>query len=191
MGERWVLMLWMWFFRMMLVWAVPLVLLFVIWLGASRHRRARELGEGRVEFTLERRTFWAWLVMVAYLLYVIVLQLVISGGHALPLVFAVFFGACAVILIADFPATITAGPDGLEQVAWFWLKRKRIAWDEIKEIRADKKNRDLTIVGAKGTKIQFMRQLPDRDRLLEEMRKHCRDNMPQELLPASTPVMEG
>jgi Bacterial PH domain len=69
--------------------------------------------------------------------------------------------------------------DGLQQVSWLW-KNKRIRWEDIVEINTGGKSRTVTITGSDGTKIVHSRVLPDRPRLLIELRHHCGENLPSD-----------
>lgn len=79
--------------------------------------------------------------------------------------------------VAEFPGTIVITADGLEQVHWLW-KNKLIQWSEIEEINTGEKSRAVTITATNGTKIVHSRQLPDRPRLLFELKQHCGENLP-------------
>jgi hypothetical protein len=78
-----------------------------------------------------------------------------------------------------FPDTIIVKADGLEQIAWL-RRRRQIRWADIVEINTGEKGRTVSIIGADGTKIVHSRQLPDRPRLLMELKKHCGENLPSD-----------
>lgn len=183
-------MAWMGIVRVVLVWAVPVILLIALRMETSRHRLAKDAGAGKLLFELDHRTYWAWLGLFLYLLYAVVIQF--GGGHfrMASLVVAAVLVLLAVGLMMPFPETITAGPDGLMQELRFWLKKKKIAWDNVQEVRTAKKNRLLIVAGTDGTKIVHTRQLPDRERLLEELYKHCGDKVPVELRPVAAVVQD-
>ena len=71
-------MVWMDMFRALLLWAVPAVLLLAIRKETSRNRAAKDAGDGKVVFELDQITYWAWLALMVYLLYAIVVQF--GGG---------------------------------------------------------------------------------------------------------------
>jgi hypothetical protein len=178
------------FFRALALWMIPVLLLLAIRKETSRNRTAKNAGDGKLVFELDQVTYWAWLALMVYLLYAIVIQF--GGGpfRMSSVVVALVIAVFVVVLVAPFPEAITAGPEGLVQEVWFWLKKKKIPWGDVIEIRAGKKNRILTIVGANGTKVMHTRQLPDRDRLLEELYNHCRDKVPEDLWPMSVQMAE-
>ena len=83
----------------------------------------------------------------------------------------------AVAYLFAFPGTIVATWEGLEQL--YWLRpEKRIRWDEIAEIKSGGNTGTLTIKKADGTAIVHSVRLPDRERLLDEIRLHCGSNLP-------------
>jgi hypothetical protein len=83
------------------------------------------------------------------------------------------------MIAASFPETIIVKADGLEQVSWLW-KNKRIHRSDIVEINTGEKSRTVTITSADGTRIVHSRQLPDRQRLLAELKHHCGENPPSD-----------
>src|SRR6201995_5121023 len=124
-----------------LIWFVIPAAIFILLCGsADTQRKARAGRDGRTEFAPNRRAFWAWPVMVAYLAYVIITQLIYSHGRPLQLVTAVGVGAIAVMILFTFPGTIIVTADGLEQTFWLW-RNKRIRWAEIAEINTAEKSR--------------------------------------------------
>jgi hypothetical protein len=182
--------MWMDVFLMFGVWAVPVVLLLLMRRETSRNRTAKDAGDGKLLFELDQITYWAWLALFVYLLYTVVIQF---GGK--PFRSSSFGVALVLLLLAlglmmPFPETITAGPEGLVQEIRFWLKKKKIAWGDVREIRTTKKNKLLIVEGVDGTKIVHNRQLPDRDRLLEELYRNCGNKVPAELRPVMAMVQE-
>lgn len=176
--------------RAFLVWVIPAVLLLVMRRETSRNRAAKETGEGTIVFELDQLTYWAWLGLFVYLLYAIVIQF---GGGPFRMVsvwVSLLLAAIALGLMLPFPETISVGPDGVVQEIRFWLKKKKMSWGDVREIRLEKKSRLLIVEGADGTKIVHTRQLPDRDRLLEELYKHCGEKVPVELRPVAAVVKD-
>jgi hypothetical protein len=88
---------------------------------------------------------------------------------------AIVFGMLLLMIVFTFPDTITATENGLDQISWLW-KHRRIRWSDIVEIRVG--GGMVTISGADGTKIVHTRQLPDRERFMAEIRRHCGENLP-------------
>lgn len=182
--------MWMDVFEVFGVWAVPAILLLAMRRETSRNRTAKDAGDGKVLFELDQWTYWAWLALFVYVLYTIVVQF--GGGpfRMASVWIALVLGLLAVGLMMPFPETITAGEDGLMQEIRFWLKKKKIAWGDVREVRTTKRNKLLIVEGSDGTKIVHTRQLPDRDRLLEELYRHCGEKVPVELRPVAALVQE-
>ena len=156
--------------------------LYAVWGGANKQRKAEVLQDGRVEFTPNRRAFWAWPILVAYLIYATSSQVMRLQKSPLNWMAAAPIGFITVMIAAlavSFPSTIIASNIGLEQVSWLW-KNKRIRWKDIVEINTGEKSRMVTITGADGTKIVHGRELPDRPRLLVEIRHYCGENLPSD-----------
>lgn len=168
--------------RLLVMWLLPVLFLFAIRKETGRNRVAKDGGDGKVVFELDQVTYWSWLGLFVYLLYAVVIQF--GGKFRVSSVWvALVLLVLAVVLMLPFPETITAGPEGLVQEIRFWLKKKKIAWGDVREIERAKKNKLLIVTGADGTKIVHTRQLPDRERLLEELYKHCGEKVPKELRP--------
>ena len=182
--------MWMNILEVLGVWAVPVVLLLLMRRETSRNRTVKDTGDGKLLFELDQVTYWAWLGLFVYLLYTVVIQF--GGGpvRMSSVWMALLLLALALGLMMPFPETITVGPDGLVQEIRFWLKKKKVSWGDVREIRATKKNKLLIVEGADGTKIVHTRQLPDRERLLEELYRHCGEKVPAELRPVVAVVAE-
>jgi hypothetical protein len=168
-----------WIVRELSVWILTAAVLISLWGGADKLRKARAMQDGRIEFTPNRRSFWAWPLLVVYLIYATISQLMRIHGRPLNLMVAIGFGVLTVTIAFAFPEKIIVTADGLEQVSWLW-KNKRIRWADIIEINTGEKSRTVTITGADGTKIIHGRQLPDRPRLLMELKQHCGENLPSD-----------
>ena len=177
-------------FLMFGVWAVPVVLLLLMRRETSRNRTAKDAGDGKLVFELDQVTYWAWLGLFVYLLYTVVIQFGGKPFRTSSLGVALVLLLLAVGLMMPFPETIMAEPEGLVQEIRFWLKKKKVAWGDVREIRTAKKNKLLIVEGVDGTKIVHARQLPDRDRLLEELYRHCGEKVPVELRPVVAVVQE-
>ena len=156
---------------------VLLVLSRLIVSGADEERKALETENGRLEFTPNRRGYWATYLFIACLSYVLVASLVngIKSGMA-PAVLCAGFIA---LLLAAFPGSVIVDKNGLGQV--YWLRgEKRIAWSDVSKVSVDEKKHEVKILGKFGTKIVHTRQLPDRERLLQELKTHCSEKLPAE-----------
>lgn len=145
--------------------------------NAPKDRKANVSTTGRVEFAPNRRARAAWLILAAFLVYLVPAQFRHTGGHLFPLVTAIAFASVAVGLLISFPGTILIDSEGLQQTFWAW-KNKRIRWADVVEINTGEKSHTVTITGADGVKIIHSRQLPDRPRLLWELKQHCGEQLP-------------
>lgn len=154
----------------------------VVWciLGnASKHRKASVSSTGRIEFAPNRRAMAAWIILAAFLVYLVPVQFRDLGGKWLSVASAAGFALVAIGIVTSFPGTIVIDSEGLQQTFWLW-KNKRIRWANIIEINTGEKSRTVTIAGADGTKIIHSRQLPDRPRLLRELKQHCGEQLPDD-----------
>jgi hypothetical protein len=154
---------------------VLLVLFFFA--DASKDRKANFSATGRIEFAPNRRATVAWLIMTVYFIYLVPVQFRNMHGKPLSIMTAVGFASVAIALLTSFPGTILINSEGLQQIFWGW-KDKRIRWADIVEINTGEKSRTVTITAADGTKIVHSRQLPDRRRLLCELKQHCGEQLP-------------
>ena len=159
------------------VWIVTAAVLISFAGSADRRRKALVLRGGRIEFSPNRRAFWAWPLLVVYLVYATISQLRGSHGRPVDLIIAAGLGILAIMFIFTFPETIIVTDNGLEQTSWLW-KKKQIRWADIVEINTGEKRRTVTITGADGTKIVHSRRLPDRSCLLMELKNRCGEKLP-------------
>jgi hypothetical protein len=159
------------------VWIVTAAVLISIAGSADRQRKALVLRGGRIEFSPNRRAFWAWPLLVVCLVCATISQLKGRHGRPLDLIIAASLGILAMMIILTFPETIIVTDNGLEQISWL-RKNKQIRWGDIVEINTGEKSRTVTITGADGTKIVHSRQLPDRPRLLMELKNRCGEKLP-------------
>lgn len=157
-------------------WILPLLALWVLFRSPGNQRRAKENAE-RIEFSPSWIVLAAWIVVFAYLAN----GAIASFRHNQDKILDFVLAACPVVLalmfIASFPGTVVVTSDGVHQVYWFW-RSKHIRWEEIVEINTGEKIKNVTITAAKGTKIVHSSALPDRPRLLLELKKHCGENLP-------------
>jgi hypothetical protein len=165
-----------------------LVILFVlarlIVSAADDERQAQETGDGGLEFTPNRRSFWGVYLFVAFMAYVLVASLFNGIKSPMDLLPAGLSLCFILLLLAAFPGSIRADQNGVEQA--YWLRgRKRIAWSNVVRVTVNEKKIELKISGKGGTKILHSRQLPDRARLIDELRKHCNEKLPAELAQKS------
>ena len=90
---------------------------------------------------------------------------------------ATALGMLALVVAFSFPHTIIVMADGLQQITWL-RRKKQIHWGDIVEINTGERSRAVTITGADGTRVVHTHQLPDRPRLLMELKVHCGENLP-------------
>lgn len=144
---------------------------------APKDRKANVSATGRVEFAPNRRATAAWLILAAFFFYLVPGQLKHMGDHLFSVATAVALASVAIGLLTSFPGTILIDSEGLQQQFWAW-KNKRIRWTDIVEINTGEKSRRVTVTGADGIKIVHSRQLPDRPRLLSELKRRCGEQLP-------------
>jgi hypothetical protein len=163
--------------RQLPVWIVTAAVLISAAGSADRQRKAVILRGGRVEFSPNRRAFWAWPLLVVYLVYATVSQLKGSHGRPLDLIIAAGLGILAMMFIFTFPETIVVTDDSLEQISWLW-KKKQIRWADIVEINTGEKRRTVTITGQMERRSFTLAICQTRSRLLMELRDHCGEKLP-------------
>lgn len=165
--------------QILLNWITPFAVLLALSSTAGKRAKVVCLEDERLEFRPNRRAFWAWLVLIAYLGYAIPISLKHFPQDAPGLIGTVGFIVISVMIIVRFPATIRVATDGLEQTFWLW-PNKYIRWTDIVEINTGKKSRTVTVTAANGTKIIHSPVLADRPQLLHEIKQHCGDNLPSD-----------
>lgn len=158
-----------------LVW----VLSRIIVSSADESRLAQEIGNGRLEFAPNKRNYVAMSLFVALLVYMSGSLLLTSISTVAGQIAFAFWLLIALILLAAFPGSVIASDEGLQQVYWLG-KKKNIAWKDVSKVAINEKRNRVTITGKDKVKIVFMRQLPDRARLVAELGKHCGDKLPAE-----------
>lgn len=144
---------------------------------ADADRKAQEIDGGGLEFLPNRSSYWGVYIFVAGMGYGMVTCLWRSIGSTSNLLPAVFCLAFVLLLLMAFPGSIHSDSQGLSQR--YWLRgEKRIGWNDVLVIAINEKKREIRITGKSGVKVVHTRQLPDRERLIEELRKHCAAKMP-------------
>jgi hypothetical protein len=141
------------------------------------HRSAREFENGQLEFAPNKRNYVAAILFVALLVYSGISSFVTSLGSPFAMIAALLWVAIAAAILSGFPGSILADGEGLQQVYWL-MKKKHIAWADVSKVVIDGKRERVTIVGPGRAKIVFTRQLPDKERLLAKLGKHCADKLP-------------
>lgn len=157
--------------------------------AADGDRDARVSGDS-IYFEPNRRNFWGIYMFAAGMAYGAIAALV-SGLNSVSgiLTFAFCLGF-AFLIFAVFPGAIVLSPNGLEQRYWL-AKTKKIGWSEVKRIDIDEKKNTLTVYSMTGTKIQHTKILPQRERLVAELRAHCASKLPASLAPQGASVPES
>jgi hypothetical protein len=147
-------------------------------LGSERiSGKAHTLSDGRIEFAPHWLTFWGSLLIAFYFAYLSIARVRNHHEIGFDLLIAACIGAFSLTIAFSLPGTITVTTNGVNQS--FWLrKNKVIHWEEIVEVNTGEKSRTVTITGKNGTKILHSRQLPDRPRLLLEIKQHSGENLP-------------
>jgi hypothetical protein len=157
--------------------------------NAVTHRKAQTLADGSVAFAPSKRSLLARFVLVAYTIYASIDQLTHAHRRPFSVESGLTMGIMAVTLLFQSPKTIVVTPDGIEQIPRFG-KIRRIRWMEIAEINTGEKSKIVTITGADGTKIVHTPVLPDRTRLLIELKHHCGKNLPSDFPRETLPTSE-
>ena len=132
---------------------------------------------GKVEFA--PRWFGVWSQLIVAIRMCFITWGYLRHGLREPLTFAtgVLLSFCSVGMILMLPGTVSVNDSGLEETFWLWWN-KRIRWEEIVEINTERKGSAVTIIGNDKTKIIHSSRLPDRQRFLLEIERHCGENLP-------------
>lgn len=157
-----------------------IALIWMFWGRAAKTKPARVLINGSIEFTLSTVAYLAWLPIVVLLVWIArsEFMVLVHGPFAwLNLLNVAGFAWITIWVLVSFPGKVVVDDEGIEQVYWLW-KNKRIPWQEIAEINTGKTEHTITITGIDRTKIVHSNRLPDRSRLLLELRRHCDENLP-------------
>lgn len=157
--------------------------------AADTDREARVSGDS-IYFEPNRRNFWGIYMFAAGMGYGAIAALVSGLNSVSGVLTFLFCLGFAFLIFAVFPGTIVSGPNGLEQRYWL-SKTKKIKWDDVKKIDVNEKKNTLTIYSALGTKIQHTKILPQRDRLVAELRAHCASKLPASLAPQGIPMPQS
>lgn len=147
--------------------------------SAGDRRVATILSDGRIEFSPDRRAYWAVPMLVVMLVWSAIKDLMKKQEKAFGFVSVAGVGLLLLLLLCSFPGTVVITDDALEQVYWF-RRRKRIRWKDIVEINTGEKSHTVTITGSDGMRIVHSSQLPDRARLLLELKNRCGESLPSD-----------
>jgi hypothetical protein len=164
----WKILLWI---PQLLFWGALAWIIFGLF---GNRRPARVLNGDRIEFAPHWIYIWAWLYIIGFMAWSAASSFLQSQGSSW---IYLCFGLAALEILSDYPATIIATEEGIEQIYWFH-RHKHICWKDIVEIETGLKERAVTIVGLDGTKIVHSTMLASRSRLLLELKQHCSENLP-------------
>src|SRR5579863_8832633 len=84
--------------------ALPVALVYSVWGSANKHRKAKILQDGRVEFQPNRLSFWAWPLLVAYLMYATVSHVMHIQRSPLSLMITALIGTMTAMIAISFPS---------------------------------------------------------------------------------------
>ena len=158
--------------------------------GPGRGHSAKDLGDGRVEFSPDPLTYFAWPLITLLPAWVAINELRRGLGDWSQLIAPAIILLLAVSEMFSFPGSIVVSHEGIEQ--HFWLRgQKRIRWGEVTELREGRGNSSLTITASDSTRIDFSGRLPDLPRFLEEIEKYCSGNLPPEFLSRLATIVQS
>jgi hypothetical protein len=164
------------FLPLILAMLVLLLLAKLIISGAEKNRTALEAVGGKIEFLPNRRSYFGVYLFVGFLTFIAIAGLVNGLRTETDLISPLCSLGFVALMLAAFPASIVADENGLEQV--YWLRgRKRIAWKDVAGVEVNEKKGEVRIQGKSGVRITHTRQLPDRSRLLGELKKHASERV--------------
>lgn len=145
--------------------------------GYENRGHADVLSDGRVEFPPNRLAFATWIIASAIPAWGVIEALVHRSGKPLDLWISIVIIGLALMELGTLPGTIVVTRERIEQIYWL-RKARRIRWSDVTEINTGNKIQIVTITGSDGTEIVHSERLPDRPRLLEEIRRYCGSELP-------------
>lgn len=160
--------------------AIDLALVWMLFGRPGKRGSAKTLSDGRTEFAPDWIGLWAYPLTFAYVVGMAARHLVQAHGGIGDYISKAVSGVIALYVLLSFPGTVVTANDGLETVYWFRMN-KRIRWEDVAKIEADKKNTLFSIIaitGIDGTRIVHSWLLADQLRLLLEIQKHCGEDLP-------------
>lgn len=137
------------------------------------------LADDQIEFAPRWFVVWAWLFIALRMSFLVTGYVKQGLGKPWDFIIGASLGVFVLVSPSSIPGTLIVSRYGLKQVYWFW-RNKQIRWDEIVEINTGEKgkSREVTVLGADGTKIVHTGELPDRPRFLLELKQHCGEDLP-------------
>lgn len=160
-------------------WLLVAVAVGLLLRKAAPSRKAQTLPDGSIEFAPSKRAYVAHFLFSAYGIYGAVISLLNPRSLASFVTAALFI---LPVVAYRFPEKIVVTHGGLSQRS-FLRSTKHVHWSQVIEINLGKNRSDLTITGSDGTKIVHTSLLPDRPRLLQELKQHCQENLPSDFPP--------
>jgi hypothetical protein len=158
--------------------------------GPGRGHSAKELGDGKVEFSPDPLTYFAWPLIALLPVWVAIDELRRGFAGWSQLTAPVVILLLAVSEMFSFPGSIVVSHEGIEQ--HFWLRgEKRIRWGEVTDLSEGRANSTLTITASDSTRIDFSGRLPDLPRFLVEIEKYCSGNLPPEFLSRVDAILQA
>lgn len=157
----------------------------LIWmiLGRMGNRgKAKEIGDGRVEFAPDWIAFSGWVITAAYLSWLSVRGWMHNHSKPFDLLPTVVITMVVLILVLEWPGTLVTSCEGVRQVFWF-RKNKCLRWDEITEIELNGKisgYSSLKLRNAKGLTIAHSGLLGGREEFIAEIQRYCDEQLPPE-----------
>ncbi len=159
---------------------VALVLVVLSLSGHLNNRRlAKVLDDGRVEFAPSWIGVSAWIFIALRLALGAARELTQDMAHPWSFTAGALLGLVVLGSFFGLPGTIVVTIEGLVQV--YWLRRNTcIRWNEIVAIKTGETGGTVTVSGRDGTQIVHSRGIADRPRLLQELKRHCGENLPSD-----------
>ncbi|MGB6973200.1 MAG: hypothetical protein WBD67_00815 [Terracidiphilus sp.] len=160
---------------------VPFVGLFWWSLTPKKAAPARSVtpDAGRLRFPAYSVQLWMWILGG-------VEMLIIAAGyfrHGFHATWECFTGALfclsGVGWLTGIQTSVAMSDTGIEEVHWLG-RNKFIRWDEIEEINIGKRDRIITIRSKEKTKIVYSMRPENRIQFLDEIKRHCGDELPPE-----------
>jgi uncharacterized integral membrane protein len=166
------------------VWLLSLIL------RQNQRRTPEAASEDTVRFPLGTIILWSRLIGTLAMIWLAIHQLRYDRGlmtgpepvfhllvAALRLTVAVGIVWIAITMLLELPGTITVNSAEIQQS--FWLRRKRkIRWEDISTIAADKGLNEIEIEGSDRSKIIHSRLHTDGPRFISEVKRHCGSEFP-------------
>lgn len=160
-----------------LFWTMLVLLLWSLWPKKRRRQTTIAWDGARLRFPTDRIELWlqtsigVWAVLASTEYF----------RHGFHKSWDFFIGtmlcvAGAASMIA-IPESTVVSEEGITQVYWLG-KNKIIRWEDIVEINTFKRQKMIMIRSASGTKIAYAGEPENRSQFLNEIKRHCGDQLP-------------